>query len=566
VPESAKLETHSHSKAQARSPSAKAGPSSMPEDKLDAKFPTKADSKTGDKKTELKPGTNPSAKELKPGAAGIAPDAKAQSAATLSKKPSQVEPAAKNARAKDPSLQSTSRAPTSSTASSKGTKASLSSQAPTAIPRAGSEVAQDSGALQKQNKNPSNSKDKPQTGVKSPEIEKGGRSKSAPIGESESGGKNTKPAKPGVLSADPKTSGDWQEQKKKGLGVRMGEVDRAEDEMQRNYMFKRTNGILRTNKSEKPLERVAASEFGSDQGTWEEVGDRGWIFMTPEMKSQGLDLIMAKNGFNYLERGPGIEKPFYDGKSKSWLFSDGNIAKRTETFSGLPKEYKDHLGEIGRSPMDVLSAVQESKDILDAEAAITEKTFDSFTDSAVETSPQSKEFALTQSSPSKSSASAGKSKKQSYLGFFLKLSDMAAKKKPDEEIYAFVIKYVQDLSGAENVFLLKPVFLSPSSAFVLASTNSQLQAGREFDLTKTLFKDAFSYEELHIKALSEVKTVAVFPLVQPVIQKCVGAFVIQFASVNAEKFEQSQHFLDQLSKQLLRMLTAVSLPASKRAI
>jgi DNA-binding NarL/FixJ family response regulator len=342
---------------------------------------------------------------------------------------------------------------------------------------------------------------------------------------------------------------DWEAEKRKSKAQMKAGAATQSDITEKNYIFKKTNGKLRSSGANKPLKKMNAKEFNPDDGVWEPVGDKGWVFVVAEMRSQGPGFLMAQS-FAYLEKKNGNDQPpFYDGKSKSWLFSEDQQPKNAPTFEDLPEAYQHFLHQLGAKPVDPLVAHEDTAEALRKQAALTAETFAMFTDDDKPVMPGGGTAIGDQVIE----------KGPSHLSFFLKLSNLVAQKTSKEEIYKYMTGYIRETIDAENVFLLTPHLDAQGNVTtlskILASTNQTLKVGETMDLAKTRFSYAFTISESGIFPLSEAKSIAIYPLIQHIPKTIhVGALFVQFEVKVKAAVLSNNHFLEQLTKQLTRML------------
>jgi hypothetical protein len=366
---------------------------------------------------------------------------------------------------------------------------------------------------------------------------------------------------------------DWEAEKKRGrAGLKLGADEEASEIIQKNYVFRRTNGKLRAKKGEMALERVASIEFGNEEGVWEKVGEVGWIFMTPELKSKGLDSIKDLEPYWYLDKEPGALAPFYDEATKTWLFNNEQTVSKSGSFENLPADYQSHLLKGAEKPKTLTAARGENEALLKEANDLTAKTFEAFADietDAVATPELSAEAGVPEKLTSKSSekskndktkdkaAEAAKTKGPSHLGFFLKLSDMLNSGKPREEIYKWMTGYVVENIKVDHVFILKYVVPGMLDTNVLASTNPNMKVGQNYDLAKTLFRDAPDLKDKKLIQLSEVKQVALHPIIRVAPTELnIGVMIVQASSDGIQTMNANDHFFIQLRKQLGRLLAS----------
>ena len=392
----------------------------------------------------------------------------------------------------------------------------------------------------------------------------------AAVKESANGAGGKSRPKPGEKGVE---LSDWDAEKKRSrAGLKLGADEEASDIIQKNYVFRRTNGKLRAKKGEMALERVASSEFGNEEGVWEKVGEIGWIFMTPELKSKGLDAIKDLEPYWYLDKVPGALAPFYDEKTKTWLFNSEQTASKSGSFENLPADYQSHLLKGAEIPKTLAAARGENEALLKEANDLTAKTFEAFADietDAVTTPELSAEAGVPEKLTSKSSeknkndktrdpaAETAKSKGPSHLGFFLKLSDMLNSGKSREEIYQWMTGYVVENMKVDHVFILKYVVPGMLDTNVLASTNPNMKVGQNYDLGKTLFRDAPDLKEKKLIQLSEVKQVALHPIIRVAPTELnIGVMIVQASSDGIQTMNANDHFFVQLRKQLGRLLAS----------
>lgn len=307
---------------------------------------------------------------------------------------------------------------------------------------------------------------------------------------------------------------------------------------QKNYMFKRTNGILRALQKPIDLERVGIDQFGKEEGIWEEVGETGWLFVTPGMRCEGLSKLRKRNEFFFVDRKSPEGKPYFDGGSMTWLFQDGHTPQRSPTFDGLQIPYRNFLSKMGLNP----ETPAEAKDKHDAEkmeeGGRTLESFSSFTD-VVKERKEKKDAEK-------------KAKASSHLGFFLKLSDMAGGGKTEQEMGTWVVNYVKDTFKVKEVDLLRWPLSDPNARVVASLTKTP---GEIFLLIAPEYRTVGVMREKKIFQVSDQEIVFVNPVYRkiPSVER-LGLLVIRGSIDQLDDFFAAAHYFDQLIKQLTRLL------------
>lgn len=361
------------------------------------------------------------------------------------------------------------------------------------------------------------------------------------------------------------------------------------------------------NGEEVGLNRIPAAEFGDVRGIWESVGTYGWVFVTPLMRTLNEEEIRRVKKFWFMDKHMNSMKPLFDKTTVSWLIRDTQLALHTISFGDLASHYRDFFLSLCQNPMSLADVAKYCEQELEKSDKETHATFTGFEGSnakynrsrdeekpapnfhdseskpkadpglfhdkkdakptavpnivpppkeeptqaeiEVEKHRKSLDAARAAMAPKKPKQ-AEKKKAPSSLTFFLKLSDLVAKKSAKDQVYKLISDHLTELLSCEVVHIFYFTPADNTKATVSFSSHDKMTINSVIDLNNTPFKEAPSAKVRKDVKLSPVQFASMQPIFKPSSSALIGVLVLQVPADQLEYLDNAKKVIGQITAHL----------------